>query len=81
LIVNIGAIHVGIMHAKFQASCFTGVGKEWGNGCMPEVTPDPWGINIFEWTAIKCGHLSLKIHILKFLKAPNKNLSKIIFFL
>jgi len=28
LIDNFGAIHVGIMHAKFQASRFTGLGGE-----------------------------------------------------
>jgi len=28
LIGNFGAIHVGIMHAKFQASSFTRVGGE-----------------------------------------------------
>jgi len=28
LIGNFGAIHVGIMHAKFQASSFAGVGEE-----------------------------------------------------
>jgi len=28
LISNLGAIHVGIIHAKFEASSFTGVGGE-----------------------------------------------------
>jgi len=32
LISNFGAIYVGIMHAKFQASSFTSVGGEWGDG-------------------------------------------------
>jgi len=28
--------YLTIMHAKFQASIFTGVGGEWGDGCMPD---------------------------------------------
>jgi len=31
LISNFGSIHVGIMHAKFQAVSLTGVGGEWGD--------------------------------------------------
>jgi len=42
LISNFEAIHVGIMHAKFQASCFTGVGWEWGDGSTRDVNPDPY---------------------------------------
>jgi len=42
LIGNFGAIHVGKMHAKFQASSFTGVGGEWGDGCTPDITLDPY---------------------------------------
>jgi len=40
LISNFGAIHVGIMHAKFQAFSFTGVGGEWGDRLMHDITPD-----------------------------------------
>jgi len=42
LISNFGAIYVGIMHDKFQASSFTGVGGEWGGRCTRDVTPDPY---------------------------------------
>jgi len=42
LISNFVAIHVAIMHAKFQASCFTGVGEEWGDRRMLDVMPDPY---------------------------------------
>jgi len=42
LISNFGAIHVGIKRAKFQASSFTGVGGEWGDGGTCDITPDPY---------------------------------------
>jgi len=41
LISNFGAIHVGIMHAKFQTSSFNGVGGEWGDGRIHDATPNP----------------------------------------
>jgi len=41
LIGNFETIHVGIMHAKFKASSFTGVRGEWGEGRMRDITPDP----------------------------------------
>jgi len=42
LIYNFGAIHVGILYAKFQASSFTAVGGEWGDERTLDVTPDPF---------------------------------------
>jgi len=42
LMGTFGAVHVGIMHAKFQASSFSCVGREWGDWCTHDVTPDPW---------------------------------------
>jgi len=42
LIRNFGAIHVGIVHAKFQASSFTSVGGEWGDRRTQDVMPDPY---------------------------------------
>jgi len=43
LIGNFGAIHVGIIHAKFLASSFTGVGGEWGDRRTRDLTPfDPY---------------------------------------
>jgi len=40
LINNFGAIHVGIMYAKFQASSFTGVGGKWDDGRMKKEEAD-----------------------------------------
>jgi len=42
LIGIFGAIHVGIMHANFQASSFTGVGGEWGDEHNRDVMPDTY---------------------------------------
>jgi len=52
LIGNFGDIHVGIMHAKFQASSkvweenevasFTSVGGEWGGEHTQDITPDSY---------------------------------------
>jgi len=42
MIGNFGAIHVGIMHAKLQASSFTDVGGEWGDGRMCDIAPNPY---------------------------------------
>jgi len=41
MICNFGAIHVGIMQAKFQASSFTRVGGEYGDRCTRDIMPDP----------------------------------------
>jgi len=42
LIGNFGAIHVGIMRTKFQASSFNGVGGEWDDRHIWDVTPNPY---------------------------------------
>jgi len=42
LIGSFRAIYVVIVYAKLQASSFTGVGGEWGDGHMRDVTPDPY---------------------------------------
>jgi len=42
LMRNFGAIRVVIMHAKFQASSFIGVGGEWGDRLTHEVIPNPY---------------------------------------
>jgi len=39
---NFEAIIVGIMHAKFQVSSFTGMRGEWGDGHTCDVMPDPY---------------------------------------
>jgi len=33
---------MGIMHAKFQASNFIGVGEEWGDRGKRDITPQPY---------------------------------------
>jgi len=42
LVSNFGAILVGIMHANFQASSFTGVGGGGVDGQTRNVMPDPY---------------------------------------
>jgi len=42
LIGNFGAIHVVIVHAKFKASSFTGVGGEWDDRRTCDIMPDPY---------------------------------------
>jgi len=42
LIDYFGAIHVGIIHAKFQASSFTSVRRKWGDVRRRDVMPNPY---------------------------------------